>query len=259
MFQNKQKFSIILRQVGQLTLASLKTRYRNTWSGYLWVLLNPLFLYSAQSFAFHFILKINIENYPLFLALGLLPWIFIVSSIEMSTTILMNNARLLKSFPIEPLTLLFSQILDNFINYASAFVVLLIPIALWTNWPLYKLVFLIPPLISLFIFVSSFCFLCAQLHVFFRDTKFVLNFILQVAFFITPIFYPEDLIPENVRWLVRINIFYYIIKPFQILNFEWTAQEYTISLIYSYLLSFVILALSLLFWRKKKNELYFYF
>ena len=256
---DQQSVSVQFRQVIQLTKASLKTRYRNTWSGYLWVLLNPIFIYSAQSFAFHFILKINLVNYSLFLALGLLPWIFIVSSIEMSTSILLTNSRLLKSFPLQPLTLIFSQILDNFINYASAFIVLLVPIAIWTNWSLYKIVFLILPLLSLFVFVSACCFLFAQIHVFFRDTKFILNFVLQVAFYITPIFYPEQLIPENMRWLLRINIFYYIIKPFQILTSEWTLTNYLNSVCYSWLISLAILGLSILFWKKKRNELYFYF
>lgn len=257
MIKDKQNLKILLRQVGQMTKASLKTRYRNTWSGYLWVILSPLFLYSAQSYAFHFILKIQITNYPLFLALGLLPWIFIVSSIEMSSSVLLANGRMLKSFPIQPIVLVFSQILDNFINYVSAFFVLMIPIALWSSWPMYKLVFLIPPLLSVFVFVSSLGFLTSQLNVFFRDTKFVLTFVFQIAFYVTPIFYPVDLIPLNLRWLVDINIFYYIIKPFQILNLDFLMSDYLSYLGYSWSVSLLFFILSIIFWRRNRNELYF--
>lgn len=259
MLSEKSNLAILMRQVRELTKASLKSRYRNTWSGYLWVILSPLFLYSAQSYAFHYILKINIETYPLYLALGLLPWIFLVSSSEMSTSILLVNSRMLKSFPIQPMALIFAQIADNFINYISAFFVLMIPIAIWTNWSLYNLVYLILPLLSLFVFVSSFCFLAAQLNVFFRDTRFILNFLFQVAYFVTPIFYPEALIPESMKWLIRINVFYYLIKPFQMLNFAFTADEYLKYVGYSWSLSLILLAASALFWRRNRNELYFKF
>ena len=255
----KNELQILLRQVWVLTAANLKSRYRNTWSGYLWVILNPLFLYTAQSYVFYFVLRINISNYPLYLALGLLPWIFLVSSNDMSTSSLVVNSRMLKSFPVKPLALVFSQIADNFINYLSAFFVLLIPIGIYTNWPMYNLFYLGLPLLSLFVFVSSFCFLTAQINVFFRDARFILNFLFQVGFFVTPIFYPKVIVPENMKWIVHYNIFYYLIRPFQLLNFDFTLKQYFTELGYSYSVSFAFLLISIYFWRKNRNALYFKF
>ena len=236
----KSDLQILIRQVVILTISNLKSRYRNTWAGYLWVILNPLFLYTAQSYVFYFVLRIDIRNYPLYLALGLLPWIFLVSSNEMSTSSLVVSSRMLKSFPVRPLALIFAQIADNFINYLSAFVLLLIPIGLYTKWPMFNLIYLALPLLSLFIFVSSFCFLTAQVNVFFRDARFILNFLFQVGFFITP-------------------IFYYLIKPFQILNFEFTLQQYFKEVAHSWLVSLAVLLISTYFWRKNRNALYFKF
>jgi ABC-type polysaccharide/polyol phosphate export permease len=177
----------------------------------------------------------------------------------MSTSIFVSNSRLMKSFPISPLTIIFSQIADNFINYVSAFLVLLLPIAFYTNWPMMNIFYLFLPLISLFIFVCSFCFLTAQINVFFRDTRFILNFLFQVGFFITPIFYPKSLVPKEMLWIVDFNIFYYLIRPFQILNFEFTTNEYFSSVGNSYIISFFLLFLSISFWRKNRNALYFKF
>src|SRR4051812_48169864 len=66
-----------LVQAHALTLANLKTRYRNTSLGFLWVLLNPILIYGAQSYAFGRILKLDVSHYNLFLVTGLIPWIFI--------------------------------------------------------------------------------------------------------------------------------------------------------------------------------------
>ena len=123
------QLATLFRQSLKMTSANLKTRYRGTWSGALWVFLNPMLMFGAQSYAFHFILKINIDKYPLYLLTGLLPWTFITSSAEMSTSSLVANGRFLKSFPVSPVVIIFSQIVDNFINYVASFIVILIPVA----------------------------------------------------------------------------------------------------------------------------------
>ena len=75
---------IFSRQLISLTLANMKARYRKTFAGFLWVILNPIILYSVQSVVFRKILKIELPDYSLFLLGGLLPWIFITSTLEMS-------------------------------------------------------------------------------------------------------------------------------------------------------------------------------
>jgi ABC-type polysaccharide/polyol phosphate export permease len=240
-----------------MTGANLKTRYRGTWSGALWVFLNPMLMFGAQSYAFHFILKINVEKYPLFLLTGLLPWTFISSSVEMSTSSLVAHGRFLKSFPVSPVVIIFSQIVDNFINYVASFIVILVPIALWLDWPVSNLVLMLPGFLSLFIFVISFCYLAAAMNVFFRDTRFVLSFVMQITFYITPIFYPPQLIPEAFLWIKDWNIFYLVIHPFQSVYSEFTWAYYGEALLRSYSVSLLTLLVSTLFWRYKRNEIYF--
>ncbi len=249
----------ISRQALALTKANLKARYRSTWSGFLWVVLFPVLIYSAQSFAFHYILKINVENYPLFLLTGLLPWIFFSTSVDMSTGAYLYNGRLLKSFPIHPLSIVFSQIADNFINYCAAFVILLVPLTAYSQFSPFRWLLIIPPFISLFLFVVGFTNLVATLNVFFRDTKFILTFVMQISYFITPIFYPKDLIPEPMLWLLVINPFYYILQPFQLLSASTVpTQQYTENLLISFLIAGFTLTCSTLYWKWKRNELYFH-
>ncbi len=99
-------------QIRDLTFASIKSRYRKTWAGFLWVILNPLLQFGVQSLVFKRFLKLDIPNYFLFLLGGLLPWIFFTSTVQMGTPIVVNQASLMKSFKINQWVILGALIYD---------------------------------------------------------------------------------------------------------------------------------------------------
>ena len=133
----------------------MKARYRKTIAGFLWVILNPIILYLVQSVVFKKVLKIDIPDYTLFLLGGLLPWIFITNTLEMSIPYLYNSHNLLRGFRINPLLLVLSQVLDNFFNFLVAFVIILIPV-FFLNSSGETAFYLLPlPILVLFISIAS--------------------------------------------------------------------------------------------------------
>lgn len=250
------KLSIILNQTLKLTSLSLKARYRNTFAGFLWVILNPIIVFGAQSIAFKTILKIDLPSYGLFLMSNLLPWIFILNNIQMNTSIFEVKAQIIKSFKVNPLIFIFSQILDNFINFLGSFFILFI-YAFFANEPVPQNLFLLP--ISLLILIlgsSCLSIICAVLQIFFRDLKFVIQFILNIVFFVTPIFYPIEYIPEKFRILLPLNIFYTLIKPFSLSIYNFNIVEYTNALLHATGLTILLVVATLSLWKKLKNEFY---
>ena len=252
----KEKAIIIGRQSIVLAKASMKSRYRSTVAGFLWVMLLPILIYAAQSYAFHYILKIDVRNYPIFLLTGLIPWILISSSLEMSAGSVVNQGNLLKSLPIHPLALIFSQLIDNFINYSVAFFILIVPIGIYSHFNLFRLVYVLLPLLSALIFIVGLAQIISTLNVFYRDTKFVLSFVIQISYYLTPIFYPKQLIPEPLQWYLVINPFYIVLAPFQSIIDEERLLSYWSLTAKSFLLSIVLLVVSLIYWRKKRNAVY---
>ena len=249
--------SIFLRQVRVLTVANLKSRYRKTWIGFIWVILNPLVLYGVQSLVFMNFLKIKTANYPLFLLTGLLPWVFIVQSLEMCTPLIVVHGRLFKSFPVHPLVHLFAQLLDNGINFISAFMVVLIPLCFFRPSLARTLLLLPLPLVVLFMGVLGMVWLLATLQVFFRDTRFMVSFILNVTFFLTPIFYPKEMIPSELRWLTEINLIHFFIEPIRAAVYLGDWRMTLQSLLPATSIAVALLAGASLFWEKKKNAVYF--
>lgn len=247
------------RQIRTLTSANLKARYRNTFAGVVWVVLSPVLIYGAQSFVFKSILKIEFENYLLFLLTGLLPWIFISQSASMGTSMFLTQGRLLKSFPVHPLGLLFALMADNLINFVITFLLLLIPIlsvSIGAN-PTHFLLLPIP-LLSIFTFTLGFVWFLATLQVFYYDTRFVLEFLLLISYYLTPIFYPIDLVGPELRWVVDYNPFSYLLMPLQDLSRSELSPNWIWLVLRSFLTSGAMLGIATLFWNRRRNLAYFH-
>jgi len=243
-------------QVQELTLASIKSRYRKTWAGFIWVVINPLVMFAVQGLVFKTFLGIEVPDYYIFLLGGLLPWIFIVSTIQMATPVIVNNSHLLRSFKIDPLVLIYAQVLDNFVNFIASLLITLIPFLF-----IYKVTFsqfLLMPitLIPILIGTLSLSIMMAVLGVFFRDINFVLGFIFGLLFYLTPIFYPRELVPQVWQWIIDINPFYYLLSPFR-LSLLNSNTDFWMALIKSIALAITFLMGAVYTWRRKQNALYF--
>ena len=90
-----------------------------------------------------------------------------------------------------------------------------------------------------------------------RDTQFILQFILNLAYFITPIFYPKELIPERLQWVVSFNPLFIIIKPFQSIFWKYDLHLFALDFFRALVLTTILILACAIYWRRKKNEIYF--
>lgn len=245
-------------QASSLTAANLKSRYRKTWVGFLWVVLNPMISFWVQAVAFGHFLKIDMKHYLLYLVSGLLPWMFIVQTLEMSATVFVNAGSLIKSILVSPMVFLLAQVLDNLINFFAAFLVILAVVFCVEGGPTWTLVLLPLPILSLVVGVFALSWMLAITQIFFRDTRFLVTFGLQMAFFLTPIFYSKEFIPTEWRWLIELNPFFHLIDPFQILIHDFTWNTFAFSLSTSCLTSGLLLTMATAIWQRQKSLVYFY-
>jgi len=243
-------------QVRDLTLASMKSRYRKTWAGFIWVILSPLLMFGVQSLVFSRFLKLQVPNYALFLVGGLLPWIFLSSTVQMGTPVFVTQSQLLRSFKINPFVVLCSQVLDNFINFVASFLIILIPIYFYTNKSLMGLTLIPLVMIPLFLGTFSLTVALALLNVFFRDTTFVMNFIFSLLFFITPVFYPKEYIPAEYHWVSVLNPVTYLIEPFRLVIYEGAVESFGVTYLKSMAMALAFTVVALVYWKRKVNEFY---
>lgn len=109
----------------------------------------------------------------------------------------------------------------------------------------------------IFLFTFFLSFLLAIVNVFMRDTQFIVQFAVNLAYFVTPIFYPKELIPEKYQWLIDYNPLYICIRPFQSIFWKYNSNTYVTDMLSAIGVLIILIAACLLYWRRKKNEIYF--
>jgi ABC-type polysaccharide/polyol phosphate export permease len=213
-------------------------------------------MFGVQSLVFKKFLKIEIPDYFLFLLGGLLPWIFFTTTVQMGTPTFVVQSDLLRSFKINPWIVLSSQVLDGFVNFVMSFLLIMIPFYLISeNHPIYLL--LLPfALLPLLIGTLSITTTLSVLNVFHRDINFVMGFVFSVLFFLTPIFYPEEFVPQELRWMIDLNPILYFIEPFRLLVHRPNVTDFFKVMIQGLGVSMIFASIAVIIWKRKRNEFY---
>lgn len=203
-----------------LVLRNLRVRYKGSILGFSWAFLNPLLTMLILYVVFSKIMRIQIEQYPLFLLSALLPWSFFSLSLTDATHSIVDNANLVKKvyFPREILPL--SYVLSNFINLLFNLAVLL-PILIIFRAQGLKIVYLLPVvLITHLVFTIGLALFLSCANVYFRDVSHILGIILMFWFYLTPVFYSIDMVPQHLRSIYLLNPMVSIITMYRNVLFE---------------------------------------
>ncbi|WP_083453910.1 ABC transporter permease [Syntrophomonas palmitatica] len=190
-----------------LVKRDLRTRYKGSVLGFLWTFVNPLLQLVVFSAIFSTVLRMNVDKYPMFLFVALLPWLFFANCTQAGTGLILNYGNLIKKiyFPRDILPL--ANTTAGLINLALSFLVAFVALILFKIPLTMSLIAL--PLIMLiqYIFTLGFVYLLSALNVYFRDIEHLWGIIIMAWFYLTPIVYPLDMVP--VKYL---EMFFY--NPF---------------------------------------------
>jgi homopolymeric O-antigen transport system permease protein len=199
--------------VAMLVARDLKARYRGTFLGYLWSLLNPLLLLAVYAAVFTWVIPARATSnvpYPIFLFAGLLPWLFASGALLDSAIVLADNGPLLKKVVCPPEVFPAVTVLSHLVHHLLALPVLLAATAVAAVMGLVAFpwaVVLLPFALLLWVLaVGGLTLAVAALAVHFRDLKDLLHNVLNLVFFATPIIYTLDRIPVRLlRRLIQAN------------------------------------------------------
>lgn len=239
-----------------LVSRDFKTRYKRSYLGILWSLLNPFLIIMVYTLAFDYIMKIRVKNFPMFFMCGYLPWSYLAASLSASLTSLSDSGYLIKAvyFPREILPL--STILSCLIHFLITFIFVFPFLILFGYFPKW-VVFSLPLIIllqSLFIFGLS--LFLSSIHVFFRDLRYILDVILMAWFWLTPIAYSASLIPERFLFFYKLNPMTLFVTAYRevLLNGVLLEPKYWMAILLATAGSLVLGYLSFLRIRKRLAE-----
>jgi ABC-type polysaccharide/polyol phosphate export permease len=202
-----------------LVARDLKVRYRRSAIGFLWTMLQPLLMMLVLRTVFSSLFQAQSaevpNNYPVYAMAGILFWNFFSQSIVASMNSLRGNAGLLEKLPVPKVVFPLSTVISGLINLVLALVPLL-GILLVTGHPMRPALFFLPVAILLVaLFTLGAGLLLSPLAVFFSDVVELVGVLLTLMMYLTPVFYPKDIVPEHYRWIVRYNPIRSILEVFR--------------------------------------------
>ncbi len=206
-FSNPSKF---LGLVVALGMKTIKLRYKNSFLGFLWSMMNPLIYLIIFTFVFGNVFT-EIDRYPLYALTGLICWIFFSTSTIQVIESIINSAGVLKSINIPtiafPLSAQLASLISLFLSMIP-FLIMMMFFGMKLGWE--SLLFF-PVLLLFTCFIFGISLILSSFNVYFRDMQLAWSSFMPAIFYATPIAYTSSLIPEKFLWLIRLNPLYHFV------------------------------------------------
>lgn len=189
--------------MGQLVQRDLKLKYRRSVLGYLWSILNPLFIMIIMAIVFsNMFHNRNIPNYPVYLMSGQVLFNFMNISSRQALSTITGNAPLLKKTYLPKYVFVVSKVTSGLIDCIFSFGALLL-VMIFTKGCFSWYLLLFPLIVfQLYVFVVGLGMFLGAMNVFFRDIQYIYNAVVTAWMYLTPMFYPVEYLPDKLHWLV---------------------------------------------------------
>lgn len=214
----KQKLQILknyLPLVKELVSRDLKVKYRRSFLGYLWSLLNPLLMMAVMTVVFSYMFRYDIPNFPLYLICGQTLWTFFSESTSMAMNSIIGNGSLIKKVYIPKYIFPISRVASSFVTMSFSLTAILL-VMIITRTPFRLPILLIPvPLFFLFVFSTGVGMILSAMSVYFRDIIHLYGVLTLAWMYVTPIFYPITALPAKLAVIIKLNPMYHYINFFR--------------------------------------------
>lgn len=188
-----------------LVKKDLTTRYKGSVLGFLWTFINPLFQLLIYSVVFSVIMRVQVDNYAMYLFVALVPWLFCATSIQMGSTSIMMAAGLVQKVYFPRIIIPIATVCSNFMNMVFSFIIVFLALFL-TGVGISPVAVYLPLIMVIeFFFVLGLVLIFSALTVYFRDLEHILGIVVNAWFYVTPIIYTIDMVPERFLGLMYAN------------------------------------------------------
>lgn len=200
-------------------------KYKKSILGVLWSFINPLLQLLVYALVFPFILRIQEENYIMFLFTALIPWNFFSTTLSQSTSVIISNGGIIKKvyFPREILPI--SIVLSGAINFLVSCIIILVALLI-SGMGISPYILYLPIILFIQCLITlAICFVLSAFTVYIRDLEYFINVLLQLWMYVTPVLYSINLIPEKFAKLFYLNPMVQIINAYRNIFYYQTMPD----------------------------------
>jgi ABC-type polysaccharide/polyol phosphate export permease len=202
--------------ISQLLRRDIVTRYKRSVLGVAWTMLNPLGTMLVLSIAFSQVFQ-SIEGYPAYILSGLMAWNFFSQTSNASMVNLIWGGSLLKRIYMPRTSFAISAIGTGLVNIVLTIIPMIIVMLISGVAVRWTIFFLPVPIILLALFSLGFGLILSAVAVYFPDVAEMYQIGITAWMYLTPIIYPESILPVNLKWIIStLNPMYSLVKLFRI-------------------------------------------
>lgn len=199
----------------ELVIRELKVRYKRSVLGFAWALVTPLLYLSVFYFVFKVALSLDIPRFGPYAFTGMLVYSWFQSSLSQASGAITNNRELIKWPGFTAAILPAVTVTTNLIHFLLALPLLML-FLVFDGTGLGSMVVLLPVVIGIqFALTLGLAWLVAAGNALFRDIKHLVGVLLQLLFFLTPVFYHADMVPERYQSLYRVNPMVHLLEAYR--------------------------------------------
>ena len=231
----------------------IRGKYKGSWLGVIWTFLNPLLMLAVYAFVFPYILRIEVENYTIFMIVALIPWNFFTTAVTAGTSSITINGSILKKvyFPREiiPLSVTISQLINFLITCLIMFVFILVSgVGFSIHFWLFPVLVLIQFLLTLGINL-----ILSSVTVFVNDVAHFVQIAMTLGFYATPVVYLSSMLPEKFQWAMHINPMAVMVESYRSVLYYHQMPDMKWLLIWGALSLIIVVAGYLIFKKLEKT------
>ncbi|VDG69865.1 ABC transporter [Clostridium carnis] len=251
---NFNKYMPLLRE---LVVKEIKLKYKRSILGFAWSILNPLLMMCVMTVVFSTLFKSDIQNFPVYLILGQIIFNFYSDATNGAMNAVVGGAGLITKVYIPKYIFPMAKVLSALVNLLFSLIAVVIVIVV-TKVNITSAVLLFPVgLVYVTIFALGIGLILSAYSVFFRDINHLYGVLLLAWTYLTPIFYPISIIPENILFIVKANPMYCYISYFRQIVLQGTVPSFKLNLV-CILYGVIALIIGTIVFYKKQDEFILY-
>jgi lipopolysaccharide transport system permease protein len=249
----RRKMAHLFDLLRELVDRDMKLLYKRSALGIAWTLINPLLQLAVFSFVFRSVIPVNIPQFSSFAFSGLLIWTWTQTALFQATGLITSNRALIRqpNFPTAILPIVTTT--TGLIHFLLALPVLIIFLAIDGIQPNPVLFYLPLLMVIQFFLTVSLAYPLAAINVTFRDTQHTLGVILQMLFYLTPIFYDLNSVPKEYQPLYQLNPMVPLIEAYRAILLKGTQPNWQALLVVSLIVA-VLLPIGLGIFRRQSDR-----
>lgn len=236
-----------------LTRSHISKKYRGSFLGILWSLLNPLFQMIVLTLIFSTLFKNHIDNFPLYMITARLIYEFFSMGTNGAMKSIVDSSSLIKKVYIPKYLITISKVLADFIIFLISLIDLLIVMLITGADFTINLIYVPLYLFLLFVFTTGISLILSTITVFFRDIEHLYGIFIMILMYFSAIFYPANIIPQRFQFVLQANPIYQFITGFRQVIYYGQPIE-LMNLLYCFIAGAISIVIGLVVFERNQHK-----